>query len=135
MPVDPWDEKLADIRRFGSTVGGILIFAAVWWFFRGKLPIVREIAGSTGIILFVLGMTRPALLSRPFTVWIAIADLMGRMMTMLILFVVYVTVVTPTGLSRRVLADDSVSRPKQRPSYWTEYPARQQDSLHYKRMF
>ena len=77
-------------------------------------------------VLVLLGAVAPRILRRPYRVWMALAVVLGFVMTRVILTVFFFLVLTPTGLVFRLLGRDSLHRKidRQAPTYWLpkEYP-------------
>ena len=87
---------------------------------------IADVLGGLGAALTVLGLTTPVVLKPVYRVWMALAVVLGFVMTRVILTVVYYLVMTPIGLVMRLLGKDPLDR---RPdpgaaSYWIEktYP-------------
>lgn len=123
-------------REFGLLVGGILaVLGGVSLWRRG--PLLRnEILLAVGGLLVVLGAVAPRLLVVPNRLWMKLAELLGRVVSPVVLAIVYFLVVTPVGLLRRLTgADPLLRRGPRRDSYWSPYPARQRDPKHYEKMF
>lgn len=118
------DTGAGKLRSFGLLVGAVFIGIALlvlWrreWTFEG-LPVWL---GSAGFILVVLGLTLPAALKPIYRVWMAMAVIMGFIMTHVILTVVFYLLITPIGLVMRGLGKDPLNRSidTSSPSYWTD---------------
>ena len=88
------------LRKFGLTVGGVfLILASVsWW--RGH-ELAPRVMGALGVPLVALGLVAPALLAPVERAWMAMAEVLGRINTRIILTVIFYAIVTPLGWVRR----------------------------------
>jgi hypothetical protein len=123
-------------REFGFIVGGIL--AAL-----GGLSLVRRgplgwnvALLAVGAVLVVLGAVAPRLLVVPNRLWMKLAELLGRIVSPIVLGIVYFLVITPIGVVRRLTGADPLQRRGgRRPSYWLPYSARQRDPRHYEKMY
>jgi hypothetical protein len=70
-------------------------------------------------LLFVLSaVTRPAMLDPIARRWLALAEVMARVVTPLLLALVYFLIVTPMGLLRRTLGKSPFVRDPRADSYW-----------------
>ena len=124
------------LRSFGLTVGGILLLMGLWWVHRGKFGLVGPGFAVAGGILLLAGVAAPRLLARPYSGWMALAEGLAFVMTRVILFLVFVLVVTPIGLLRRAVGGDPLRRrAKATESYWHPYPERHRDLKHYEKSF
>lgn len=76
--------------------------------------------GGLGTTLAVLGLTVPMLLKPVYRVWMALAVVLGFIMTRVILTIVYYLIITPIGLLMRVFGKDPMQRrlDPDAPSYW-----------------
>jgi hypothetical protein len=123
-------------REFGLTVGGLLTLIGAWWLFRGKLISLAHLAIPMGMALTLLGLTYPRSLVLPNKAWMTLAEGIGFVSTRIILAFVYFLVLTPTGLIKRAMGWDPLHRrTESRESYWRPYSERQQNPLHYEKMF
>ncbi len=122
------DTSKKALRSFGWVVGGVLVViaAVVWWRNDFALTTAAMVLGGLGAALIVLGLTVPLILKPVYRVWMALAVVLGFVMTRVILTLVYYLVMTPIGLIMRLLGKDPLHRkpdPKA-ASYWIErtYP-------------
>ncbi|WP_412069375.1 SxtJ family membrane protein [Rubrivirga sp. IMCC43871] len=116
------DPSRRALRRFGWTVGGVFVAIAgvVWW--RSDLgPWVSGLGGLGGALV-ILGTVAPGALRGVRRVWMALAFALGFVMTRVLLTVVFVAIVVPTGLTLRAFGRDPLTR---RPdasaaTYWVD---------------
>ena len=123
-------------REFGLVVGGVLLALGGWWLYRGKTGPVPSGCVVVGALLMLLGMTFPRVLYWPYRGWMALAGVLGWVMTRVVLGLVYFLMVTPIGAVKRLLGWDPLGR-RAAPSdtYWREYPERHRETRHYEKMF
>ena len=118
------DTSKKALRSFGWVVGGVLlvIAAVVWWRNDFALTTAASVLGSLGGALGVLGLTTPVVLKPVYRVWMALAVVLGFIMTRVILSVVYYLVMTPIGLALRLFGKDPMHRriDPDAASYWIE---------------
>jgi hypothetical protein len=123
------------VRSFGFTVGAVLVLIGAYAVLRGKLNLGIPIAVA-GALLVGFAALAPKLLVLPYRGWMALAEGMSWVMTRVILFLVFVLVVTPIGVIRRLTGADPLRRRTgSRESYWSPYPERHRDPRHYEKMF
>ncbi len=112
------------LRSFGWVVGAVLlgIAALVWW--RRDWTATGAVVwlGGIGAALVALGLAAPALLKPVYRIWMALAVVLGFVMTRVILSIVFYLILTPIGLVLRLLGKDPLHRTldPNAPSYWIE---------------
>jgi hypothetical protein len=123
-------------REFGLLVGGILAaLAALSLLRRGPLPWNVPLL-AVGAVLVVLGLAAPRLLVVPNRLWMRLAELLGRIVSPIVLGLVFFLVLTPIALLRRLSGADPLQRRGgRRETYWHPYSARQRDPKHYEKMY
>ena len=112
----------ASDRSFGLTVGGILSAIAIWRCLAGGgFP---DVAGWALLVgggaLVALGLTAPALLAPLNRAWTYIGYIMFRVISPIVMFLIYVLAIVPVGLLLKALGRDLL-RLKLDPvatSYW-----------------
>lgn len=90
----------SDLRKFGVTVGVILLIIAGFLFWKEKVSF--QLVLGIGIILFAFGITIPVLLKPVYLVWMIFATILGWLMTRVILSLLFYVIVTPIGLISRL---------------------------------
>jgi hypothetical protein len=112
-------------RGFGLTVGGILVAIAavraglhLW---DGTAPgwIEGALAGI-GVVLILFGLTAPARLAPLNRAWTSLGLILFKVVNPVVLGLIYLTTVVPTGLIMRLLGRDllSLKFDRQAASYW-----------------
>jgi hypothetical protein len=93
----------------------------------GLAPLVhkgspRIIALGVTVILVVVGLFAPRILSLPARAWLALAKALNRVTSAVVLAIIYLVVITPTGLYRRILKRDALQRAfdPAAPTYWAD---------------
>ncbi len=103
-PVPP-----ARLRSFGI---GLAVVAAIW----GAWPLVRGAGGiraagiAVGILALTTALARPGALAPLFTAWMWLGRTMGRVVTPIVLTVLFYGIVTPMGIVRRTFGGDQMGR-------------------------
>lgn len=121
-------------------MGAILAALGAWWSYREKFAAVRPWFLAVGGMLFVLGALWPRALALPFKGWMALAEQLSKVVTTLVLGVVYFLVVTPIGVFKRLRGWDPLERRRfgtaaAGTTYWRPYSGRQHDPKHFDRMY
>ena len=97
------------LREFGLLVGCIFLFMGAWPFLRRGQD-VRLTTFIIGAALLALGIAAPALLRKPYQLWMQLATVLGWINTRLILGIVFCIVFTPVALIMRLIGKDPMSR-------------------------
>ncbi len=108
-----------ELREFGLVVGGVLLALGLFALFKEKGwgPWATGIGG----LLIALGLVLPAVL-KPFQkAWMALAVVLGAVMSRLILALLFFFVLMPTALVARLTGKRflELEIDKDAPSYWT----------------
>ncbi|HUF10482.1 MAG TPA: SxtJ family membrane protein [Rhodothermales bacterium] len=121
------DASRRSLRSFGFVVGGVATVVAGWLIWRsgstdwpkgGLRP--SFILAAIGLSLIALGAVSPRLLRPAYFVWMALAFLLGTVMTRIILTIVFVLLIIPIGLVMKLFGRDPLTRRLDRSmtSYW-----------------
>lgn len=106
------------LRSFGITLGVVLLIiaAVLYW---------RDISGNAavagiGSLFFVTGLMVPKLLRPLYKPWMALALVLGFLMTRVLLTIIFVGLFVPIGLLMRVFGRDPLRRKRNADSetYW-----------------
>ena len=123
-------------RDFGLVVGGVFALLGAWWLYRGKFGWVAPALLCGGAALVLFGLVFPRALVLPNRLWMALAAVLGYVMTRVVLALVFFLLVTPIGVVKRLTGWDPLGRRTRRgESYWQTYPERQQDPRHFEKMY
>lgn len=114
------EQKQSSDRNFG------LVFA-VFFMIIALLPLLHGGGGRfwAAVISFVFGIIAlvvPSALTLPNRLWMMFGQLMHRIVSPVILVILFYSLITPIGLLMRLLGKDSLhlNFDKQTPSYWIE---------------
>ena len=107
-----------DLRQFGLVVGGVFGLLACWLWLRHK-PFYPYLL-VPAVPLLGLGSVWPRSLKWVYLGWMALALLLGHVVSTLLLVLFFFLVVTPIGLLARCLGQDFLCRKwdRQAASYW-----------------
>ena len=98
-----------ELRRFGLLVGGIFAVIGVWpLVVRGGTP--RLWAGVAAAALVLPALVAPARLRPIHRYWMALANALGWFNTRLVLGTLFLVLITPVGLIRRLFHPDPLGR-------------------------
>ena len=125
----------SDFRKFGITIGPILMVIAGLLFWRGKESF--EILLVSGFVLLVLGLVIPVVLKPIYWVWMVLAVILGWIMTRVILSLLFYVVITPIGMFSRLFGSKflDLKWDKSKDSYWNSRPTKQRNNEDYEGQF
>lgn len=112
--------ELGSDRAFGLIVGGILTAIGIYQYvFAISLAMWF---GAPGITLMFIGLVAPRFLHPLNVAWARLGILLGRVITPVVMFVVYVVSVVPIGLILRLFGKDllGLKRKEGGASYWVQ---------------
>ena len=85
-------ETPSDLRKFGLTIGGVLIIISVILFLLNKSAVVWLIIG---LLLILMALLFPLALKPLNKIWMSLAILLGWIMTRVILSLLFYLALTP----------------------------------------
>ncbi len=128
-------ESPKELRKFGITIGGILLVIALVAFWKEWLFFSTIISIAVfGLLLVFLGIVQPNLLKKLNKVWMSFAIILGSVVSRIILAIVFFIIVTPISLFAKALGKKfyfSYKDQKQQ-SYWIMRD--KSKSINYERM-
>ena len=108
----------SDLRKFGITVGLILMIVSGFLFWKEKESF--QIFLAIGITLFLTAIAIPSVLKPVYWIWMIFAIILGWFMTRLILSLLFYVVFTSIGLTLRLFGKQFLELrwDKSKDSYW-----------------
>ena len=108
----------SDLRKFGITVGIILLIISGFLFWKEKESF--QIFLAIGIILFLTAVALPSVLKPVYWIWMIFAIILGWIMTRVILSLLFYVVFTSIGLTLRFFGKQFLELrwDKSKESYW-----------------
>jgi len=98
------------LREFGLVTGAIVaVLFGLFFPWLLERPIPRWPWVIFGV-LAVLGLAAPMALNPVYKIWMRFGLIMSKIMTPLIMGIVFYIVITPVGLFRRLFAEDPLAR-------------------------
>ena len=118
-------------RAFGVVFTAVFLIVALWPLLSGHSPRGWALAASGLLLLITVAV--PALLTVPNRLWMNFGLLLHRIISPVVLAILFYLVVTPMGLIMRAFGKDPLrlKRETSDPSYWIrrEPPGPQPDSM------
>ena len=90
----------SDLRKFGITIGIILVMIAGFLFWKEKESF--QIFLTVGAVLCIFGVVIPVILKPIYWIWMIFATILGWIMTRIILSILFYVILTPIGLIPRL---------------------------------
>lgn len=115
----------AQQRRFGALLVAVLLLAT-WFAHAGSVhPAVLLLPVALTILCAALAAWWPHLLRRPLLAWLALGMLLGRIVSPIVLGLVYFLIIAPVALVGRWCGRDELrlKRDPAAPTYWVEREA------------
>ncbi len=111
-------------RRFGHLMAALAALLAVWALAAGRATPLA--AGAAVLSLAVLGIAqwRAAWLERPFRLWMGFGGLLGRVVSPIVLAILFFGLITPVALVQRLAGRDEL-RLRMRRDAASHWQARQ----------
>lgn len=109
-----------DVRKFGVTIGIVLLLVSVFFLWKEKPSAIYFALAAilfTGLTWLLPGFMRPL-----YRGWMALAVVMGFVMTRVILTILYYGMFTPIALVMKLLGKDPLHErlDKQAETYWVK---------------
>jgi len=125
----------SDIRKFGITIGIILLIIAGFLFYQEKDSFRILVGVATALI--VSGIIIPIILKPLYLIWMIITTILGWFMTRLILSLIFFVIVSPIGLVSRLLGKDylSLNKDDSIKSYWNYRDRDKEKNQDYEKQF
>ena len=128
-------EDKKDLRKFGLSVGIVLLTIAALLFYKQKDSYFYF--GLIGLFLSTAGLVSPVILKPLNKVWMSLAILMGWVMTRVILVVLFFLALTPIALLARIFGKKflNLQIDKSKESYWEIREKKEIKPIDYERQF
>jgi hypothetical protein len=107
----------SDGRRFAFPVGTAFLLLAGVLLWRER-ELLAGVAAGLGGVLYLAGLAAPARLGPVYRSWMALALAISKVTTPVFMAIVYIGVMTPTGLVMRALGRNPIAHQPRDGSYW-----------------
>jgi len=123
-----------DLRKFGVTIGIVLLVIAGFLFWKEKESFWLLLIGIT---LITIGLVIPVVLKPVYWAWMVFAAIIGWIMTRVILSVLFYIVFTLIGLISRMLGKQflELKWDKSKSTYWNYRQTQEFKGEDYERQF
>ena len=125
----------SDLRKFGLTVGIVLMIIAGLLFWKEKES--SQIFFGVGAIILLTTITIPVILKPVYSIWMVLGIIIGWIMTRIILSLLFYIILTPIGLVLRLFGKQVLELRwnKSEQSYWNYRIKENLDHGNYERQF
>ena len=125
----------SDLRKFGITIGVILLVIAGFLFWKEKESF--QIFLAIGIILLLTSIVIPPILKPVYWIWMLFSIILGWFMTRVILSLMFYVIFTSIGLTLRVFGKQFLELrwDKSKDSYWNFRTNENQQKENYEKQF
>jgi len=110
--------RSGESRKFSWQVGAALLLIGAIGAWQGRAWGSNVVLA--GVVLAAVGSAAPRLLVPFWRVWQRLGDLLNRVVSPVMLTLLYIVVVTPMGVLRRTLGRSPLSRDPDAASYWVK---------------
>jgi Saxitoxin biosynthesis operon protein SxtJ len=128
-------EDKTTLRKFGLTVGTVLLLVGILLYITGKSSSV--IFGGAGALLILIGLILPGILKPLNKFWMILAILLGWVMSRVILIILFYLIITPIGFLLKIVGKDplKLKMGKTSSSYWEQRENKISEPVDYERQF
>ncbi len=122
------------LRRFGWLVGSVLFLLGAFFYYK-KISLVWVISILVAALpLLLLSLAAPRLLRRVYTVWMALAFLIGWIISRVLLSFIFYLIIAPIGVMTKILGKRflEVKINPQQKSYWVK---KKKSNPNYEKMY
>ncbi|MBR57238.1 MAG: hypothetical protein CMH54_04185 [Myxococcales bacterium] len=136
---NPNDLTMAQVRGFGIVMAVVFSAIACFGVWRDSFvwtDLRLVLLGCAGVFL-LFALVRPQLLARPARAWLAFGEVLGSIVTGILLTVFFFSLFTAVSLLRRLFDKDSMGLKweRKKDSYWRKRGSDNRGRERYKHMF
>ncbi len=128
-------ETKKDLKKFGYTVGSVLLIISILLKFIGKISFAYF--GGFGLLLIAFALMSPGIL-KPFNkLWMTIALILSWIMTRVILIILFYLALSPVSLLAKLFKKDflNTGNKNDESSYWIKRDNKKLSASEYERQF
>jgi hypothetical protein len=128
--------ELPSDRKFGLLFAGIGFALAAWGLYKGWAVGLSLSFALVGGLFLVLAVLTPSVLAPLNKAWFALGQLLGKLVSPLVLGLMFFLLVTPFAIVGRMMGRDELRLKKRKvTSYWIDRPAGASASESFKNQF
>ena len=124
-----------DLRKFGITVGSVLVVLAIVFYFLDRSYFIYF--GAAGLVLIIMGFISPVILKPLNKVWMGLAIVLSWLSSRIILIVVFYLVLTPISLIAKISGKKflDLKYNSEKDSYWIKREIIKPDRSSYEKQY
>ena len=124
-----------ELRKFGLLVGGVFALLGLYFWLRHR-PVYPYLA-TPGILLMALGLLAPRALRHVYIGWMALAFVLGAIVSRILLLLLFFLVLTPLGLVAKCVGKDFLGLRLDRNArtYWEIRERKPKSPAEYERQY
>ena len=124
-----------DLRKFGITVGSVLVVLAIVFYFLDRSYFIYF--SAAGLVLIIMGFISPVILKPLNKVWMGLAVVLGWLSSRIILIVVFYLVLTPISLIAKISGKKflDLKYKSEKDSYWIKREIIKPDRSSYEKQY
>lgn len=110
--------KPRELRSFGVIWSIFFIIIALYPLFRGQH--IRYWPVPLSVLSLVIGFIVPNLLTKFYIIWLKFGNIIGNIISKIILFFIFYLLITPIGMILKISGKDLLNKKtdKNQPTYW-----------------
>ena len=128
-------ESKKDLRKFGLTVGTVLVIIAGFLFYFEKLSSIYF--GGIGLFLILTGLISPVILKPLNKIWMGLAIVLGFFMSRIILTILFYLILVPVSFIAKIFGKKfmELKYDESAETYWEKRTVIQKKTIDYERQF
>lgn len=130
--IEPREYTDKDRRAFGLVLGGLLLGVAFLQARKGR-P-VWPVLAALGALFALAALVIPSLLAPVLAAWMRVAMVLAAVNAFLLMGLLYILVMTPVGVFKRLSGEDLLGEAPDAKTYWRPRAKRLGDG-DYKKLF
>ena len=118
--LDKTDSSKKSLRKFGLTVGIVILTITIWLFFQYSYTVILVLLALISTLLILSGLLKPQILRNSFKYWMGFAFVLGWFVSRFLLTILFIFVLSPIALIAKFFRKDflNLRKRKERVSYW-----------------
>lgn len=132
---DKTHTEKVEIRKFGITIAAALVILAGFFWWRGKEYYIYFVFISFAFLFFTL--SAPVVLKPVYKIWMLFALILNRIMTGVILSILFYLILTPIGFLGKLFGENylNLKLNKHNKSYWIPKEKRSGEKSDHEKQF
>ncbi len=115
------DIRLPSVRSFASLFTGVFALALAYGLYKGWASTLNAALGAAALAVAAAGIFKPAVLEPLNRAWFKFGLLLGKIVSPIVLGVIFFVVITPVSIVTRLAGRDALRlRKRSVNSYWID---------------